>query len=179
LLLAARAQFATAGFSSAELGLIARDAGVTTGAIYHHFGSKIGLFQAVAEQLEGEILMAAATARNPDPLARLREGFDMLIEICAKPDVQRIIFIEAAQVLGPEAWREIESRYALGALRGVLGTLIEQRAIKPYPADLLARVLLALLREVSADVARLRDNEHAMAQTRALVGSVFEGLFGR
>src|ERR1700756_2784084 len=83
LLAEARAQFAARGFSKAELGQIAAGAGLTTGAIYHHFGSKAGLFRAVAEQLETDILAAAATAGDPDPLVRLRRGFERLIDLCA------------------------------------------------------------------------------------------------
>jgi AcrR family transcriptional regulator len=179
LLTEARAQFAALGFSKAELGQIAAGAGLTTGAIYHHFGSKTGLFRAVAEQLETDILAAAATAGDPDPLVGLREGFENLIDLCARADVQRIIFIEAPQVLGPETWREIELRYALGAVREVLAGLTAQGVIRPYPTDLLARVLLALLREASAELARAGDDPEIRAQISALTSSVFDGLFAR
>jgi len=178
LLTAARRQFGTHGYAGAELAAIAGDAGVTTGAIYHHFAGKKGLFQAVAEQMEGEVLIGAAAAQDTDPLARLRQGFEALIEVCAEADVQRIIFVEAPQVLGPEAWREIELRYALGAVRAVLAALSAEQAIRPYPVDLLARVLLALLREASAEVARTRGDIAARAAVEALVTSVFDGLFG-
>ncbi len=177
LLNAARGQFAAVGFSKAELGRIATEAGVTTGAIYHHFGSKTGLFQAVVETLESEILSVAAAAMDPDPLGRLRQGFDLLIDRCAEPAVQRIIGVEAPQVLGPEAWEEIELRYALGVVRGMLAELRAQGAIRPYPIDLLARVLLALLRETSAEVARTHGDPARRAEISALVAALFDGLF--
>ena len=123
LIAIARKHFARHGYSRAEVGHIARDARVTTGAIYHHFSSKKGLFQAVAEQLESEILAAAAAVEEVDPWQRLRAGFEKLIDICASADVQRITFVEAPQVIGPDAWRKIELRYAFGAMRGVLGAL--------------------------------------------------------
>jgi len=65
LLTAARKQFAHVGYSRAEIGQIAAQARVTTGAVYHHFGSKKGLFLAVAERLEAEILASARKARIP------------------------------------------------------------------------------------------------------------------
>ena len=178
LLAAARRAFATHGYAGAELAAIADAAGVTTGAIYHHFAGKKALFQAVAEQMEGEVLIGAAAAQDADPLVRLRQGFEALIEVCAEPDVQRIIFVEAPQVLGPEAWREIELRYALGAVRAVLASLSAEGAIRPYPIDLLARVLLALLREASAERARTRGDADAGEAVGTLVASVFDGLFG-
>ena len=171
----ARKHFAREGFSGAEIGRIAADARVTTGAIYHHFAGKKELFQAVAEQLEGEILSASAVD-DKDPLHRLRLGFEKLIDFCAAPDVQRIIFVEAPQVIGPEAWRKIELRYAYGALRGVLDTLRKEDAMKPYPLELVARMLLALLRETSAELARAKRAPDARKEISALMTEVFDAL---
>ena len=80
LLSIARRHFARDGFTSAEIGAIAAEAGVTTGAIYHHFASKKGMFRAVAEQLEAEILASALAVNGTDTWQRLRAAFDTLIE---------------------------------------------------------------------------------------------------
>src|SRR5215469_3560566 len=176
ILAAAKRHFAREGFSSAELGRIAKDARVTTGAVYHHFANKKDLFQAVAEQLEGEILATAAKDEGTDALARWSAGFELLIDVCAAPDIQRIIFIEAPQVIGPETWREIELDYAFGALRATLDDLREAGAIKPYPPELVARLLLALLREASAELAREKRSPETRARVSALVTDVFSAL---
>jgi AcrR family transcriptional regulator len=176
LLAIARKHFARGGYARAEIAGIAAEAGVTTGAIYHHFSSKKGLFQAVAEELEAEILVAAAAVEEGEPWLRLRAGFEKLIDICTSPDVQRILFVEAPQVIGPEAWRKIELRYAFGALRGVLAALIAAGTIKPYPIDLVARTLLALLREASAEVARAKHDAKVRAQVADLVAGVLDVL---
>ena len=175
LLAAARKRFARDGYSKSEIGRIAADAGVTTGAVYHHFSGKKALFQAVAEKLEREIL-AASAVDGENPLRRLRSGFERLVETCAANDIQRIIFVEAPQVIGPEAWREIELRYAFGALREILGTLRKANAIKPYPTELVARMLLALLRESSAELARTKSAQNARKQVFDLISSVFDAL---
>ena len=174
LLAVARRHFARDGYSGTEIGRIAADARVTTGAVYHHFSGKKELFQAVAEQLEGEILLAAAVVDEADPLRRLRLGFEKLIDVCDAPDVQRIIFIEAPQVIGPEAWRKIELRYAYGALRAILGSLHDAGAIKPYPIDLIARLLLALLRETSAELVRGKRAPETRKAISALVSDFFD-----
>ncbi len=179
LIAVARRHFARDGYSRAEIARIAADARVTTGAVYHHFGSKKGLFQAAAEELEREILEAAATVDEAEPWRRLRAGFERLIDVCASPEVQRIIFVEAPQVMGPEDWRKIELRYAFGALRSVLAALIDAGVIKPYPVDLLARALLALLREGSAEVARSKRDRRVRAQVSELSASVFDALENR
>ena len=176
ILAAARRHFARHGFSGAETARIAADARVTTGAVYHHFANKKDLFRAVAEALEAEILARAATPDEPNPWLRLRIGFDKLIDFCAAADVQRIIFVEAPQVLGPEAWREIELRYAFGVLRTALPPLIEAGVVKPYPVDLIARTLLALLRETSAEVARTKRDPKVRAQISDLASGLFDAL---
>ena len=170
----ARKHFGRQGYSEAEVSRIAADAGVTTGAIYHHYSGKQGLFQAVAEELEAEILATAASIECANPWQRLRLGFEKLIDICASPEVQRIIFIDAPQVIGPDRWREIELRYAYGALRNVLGTLRDARVIKPYPVDLIARTLLALLHEASAEVARSRHDPDIRTQISELVAAILD-----
>jgi AcrR family transcriptional regulator len=172
VLAAARRQFARVGYSQAELGKIAADARVTTGAIYHHFGSKKALFLAVAEHLEADILQEGLGAPGDDPWTRFRAGFEKLIDFCASVEVQRIIFVEAPQVMGPEAWRKIELKYAYGALHETLPRMIAAGMMKAYPVELIARTLLALLRETSAEVARTKGD----AKVRAQVSKLVEGL---
>jgi AcrR family transcriptional regulator len=179
LLAVARKHFARRGYSRAEVARIAADAGVTTGAVYHHFSGKKGLFQAVAEALEAEILAEAAAVDEAEPWRRLRAGFDKLIDVCAAAAVQRILFVEAPQVIGPEAWRKIELRYAYGALRTVLPALIEAGVVKPYPVELIARTLLALLRETSAELARSKRDPQVRAQIADLAAGVFAALSAR
>jgi AcrR family transcriptional regulator len=176
LLAAARKHFARHGYSRAEIGRIAADARVTTGAVYHHFAGKKELFQATAEQLEADILMQAAAVNDLDPWRRLRLGFEKLIDFCAAAEVQRIIFIEAPQVIGPQSWREIELRYALGVLHRILPALLDAGIVKPYPVDLIARTLLALLRETSAEVARTNRDPEVRKQITDLVSGVFRAF---
>ena len=176
LLSAARQHFAKAGYAATEVGRIASDAGVTTGALYHHFSSKKILFQAVAEQIEAEILVAAAAAEGVDPWQRLRSGFGKLIEICAAADVRRIIFVEAPQVIGPEAWREIELRYAYGATRMALERLMAAEVLRRCPVDLVARSLLALLGEAAAEVARAPGDEDVRAQVAEMMNAMLDSL---
>ncbi len=173
---AARKQFARNGYSRTELNRIAAAARVTTGAIYHHFSGKRDLFQAVAEQLEAELLAAASTADGADPWRQMQAGFERLIDLCASAEVQRITFVEAPQVIGPEAWRAIELRYAFGALRAGLSALVSAKVVKPYPIDLIARTLLALLHETSAEVARSKHDPAVRRQVSELVAGVFASL---
>jgi AcrR family transcriptional regulator len=179
LMAVARKHFARDGYSDAEIAKIAADARVTTGAVYHHFANKKGLFVAVAEDLEAEILATAASVQSDDAWQRLKLGFEKLIDLCASPAVQRIVFVEAPQVVGPEAWRKIELRYAFGTLRTVLTAMRDARIIKPYPVDLIARTLLALLHETSAEVARSKHDPKTRAEVSGLVTGVLDAFLLR
>ena len=176
LLAAARKHFARVGFARAQTGKIAADARVTTGALYHHFGSKKQLFQAVAEEIEVEILAASSGVQGTDPWERFKAVIERLIDVSASPDIQRITFVEAPQVIGPEAWREIELRYAYGVLHKTLPLMIEQGLIKPYPIDLIARMLLALLHETSAEVARSKHDPTVRKQVSDFAASILSAL---
>jgi hypothetical protein len=88
--------------------------------------------------------------------------------------VQRIIFVEAPQVVGPEAWRRIELQYAFGTLRTILASLRDAEIIKPYPVDLIARTLLALLHETSAELVRSKHDPAVRAQISDLVKGVLD-----
>jgi AcrR family transcriptional regulator len=174
LLSVARTHFGRHGYSGAEIARIAADARVTSGAIYHHFGNKEGLFLAVAEELEAEILAASSAINHPDPWQRLKLGFETLVDVCATPVVQRIVFIEAPQVIGPEAWRKIELRYAYGALIKALAAFREAKLLRAYPLELVARILLALLHETSAELVRSKRDPKVRQQISALIAGVFE-----
>jgi AcrR family transcriptional regulator len=176
LIAVARRHFGRKGFSATDIAEVAKDARLTTGAIYHHFRNKLALFQAVAEALESEILAASASVAADDPLEALHAAFEKLVDRCARPDIQRIIFIEAPQVIGPAAWREIEMRYAFGSMQKVLASLRAADRIKPYSTEYIACILLALLRESSAEVARTKGSAKAREQVSELVSGVINLL---
>ena len=149
LLACARESFGRVGYDEASLETIATRADVTTGAIYHHFAGKKGLFLAVAEQIEAELLSAAMSVSDTDPWRGFKRAFEILIDACAQDDVQRIIFLEAPRVIGAQAWREIETKYAFGAMSAVLEGFSAAGRIRPYPVTLVAPALLATLAETS------------------------------
>ncbi len=55
-------------------------------------------------------------------------------------------------MIGPEAWRVIEMKYAFGGMSSVLAQLVEAGVLHPYATELLAPVLLAVLAEASRAV---------------------------
>ena len=174
----ARKVFAKKGFADAELAAIVTAARVTTGAVYHHFGDKKGLFLAVAESVERDILKGVllAAATKSGSWEQLLAAVDATLEICSEPDVQRIIFIDAPTVIGPAAWREIELKYAFGGMLQALRGLIDEGVIRSGSADVLASILLGALIEAARAVARARDKHAAMVDARATLARLFASL---
>jgi hypothetical protein len=90
--------------------------------------------------------------------------------------VQRIIFVEAPQgsARGPGARSNCDTPY--GVLKKTLAALIDAGIVKPYPADLIAPTLLALVREASAQVARTKGDPKVRPQISDLVAGFFAAL---
>jgi AcrR family transcriptional regulator len=120
----ARAVFAAEGFAAASLDDIARRAGVTRGAVYHHYDGKAGLFRAVAEVAQAEVAgrIVAAAEANADPVAQLRAGCHGFLDAITDGDTARLLLVEAPAALGWEAWRELDAAAGARELREALDT---------------------------------------------------------
>lgn len=180
LVAAARPLFAARGYAGVGAEEIVAAAGVTRGALYHHFGGKEGLLAAVYEQLEQELLerigARVAEAGATDPLAALQVGADGFLEACSEPEVNRVVLLDAPSVLGWERWREIGWRYGAGLTEGVVQAAIDAGQIAPQPARPLAHLLLGALDEAALYVARAPDPAAARTEARVAIASLLEGL---
>jgi AcrR family transcriptional regulator len=115
LVTAGRTLFGAKGFAATSVEDLARASRVTTGALYHHFPTKAALFEAVFEQLHGEMLVASvgATAAADGALEMLTAGLDVFLDWVLEPEVQRILVTDAPAVLGLARFVELDERYAL------------------------------------------------------------------
>jgi AcrR family transcriptional regulator len=177
LLAAGRALFTEHGFQGAGREDIAEHAGVTRGALYHHFASKLDLFRAVVEALEEELVGRVTDAAKEGETAadHLRLGAHALLDAATDPAVRRILLLDAPSVLGWETWREIEARYGLGMIEMVLTAAMDEKAITRQPVAPLAQVLLAALQEASLYVATSANPRIA----RREVGATIDHLISR
>ncbi|HZQ26202.1 MAG TPA: helix-turn-helix domain-containing protein [Acidimicrobiales bacterium] len=175
LLGAARSLFAERGYSGAGREEIAERAGMTRGALYHHFAGKQELFVAVVEELHAEVgarvAGAAMAAGGGDPREQLRVGCQAYLDAAMDPAVRRILLLDAPAVLGWEAWREIEARHGLGLVQEALAAVLPGVG----SLDALARMLLAALNEAAMLVAEARRPRVA----RREVGATVDRLIAR
>jgi AcrR family transcriptional regulator len=176
LIEAARGLFAEHGYAGVSTEEIVRAAGVTRGALYHHFSGKRGLFEAVYERIEAELaerIAEGALATNAEsPLEAMRAGAEMFLQACTEPEAQRIALLDGPAVLGWDRWREIGTEHGLGLIEGTLQAAIDAGAIARQPVRPLAHVLMGALDEAALLVARAKDPE----QMRAEVGRTLDFL---
>ncbi|WP_232078833.1 TetR/AcrR family transcriptional regulator [Mycobacterium florentinum] len=180
LIAAARPLFASPGFAEVSLETIVHDAGVTRGALYHHFADKTELFAAVFEKVEGEMAdrmgEAIAAAGETDPVEIMRLGSAFWLDACADPEVQRIVLMDAPGVLGWERWSEIGQRYNIGLVRSLITAAIESGRIPPQPVEATALTMLGALREATLFIARADDQRQARKDAGAVINRLVDSL---
>jgi AcrR family transcriptional regulator len=177
LLDAARSLFAEKGYHGTAAEEIVRRAGLTRGALYHHFEDKKDLFRVVVDEMEGEIdeeIEAAERAQSSLPEA-VMAGYRAFVDAVLDPEMRRTFFLEGPAVLGWE-WREIDARHAVGKIEEGLEALIAEGFVEPQPVGPLARLINGTLLEAAFFVAASEDPEAARDEVwgamERLVGSL-------
>ncbi len=182
LIEAARALFAERGYADVGTEEIVRAAGVTRGALYHHFDGKRDLFETVYERVEAELAERIATgalASNPSsPLEAMRAGAEMFLQASTEPEAQRIALLDGPSVLGWDRWREIAAKHGLGLIEASLQAAIEAGSIPDQPVRPLAHVLMGALDEAAMLVARSEDPERMRAEVGRTLDSLIAALSG-
>jgi len=171
LVSAARRLFAEKGYAATGTPEIVAAAGVTRGALYHHFADKADLFRTVVEEehvlLSMTVNAAAETGDEPGPVRTLVEGADAFLSAMQEPGRRRILLVDAPAVLGRAELDAIDARYGLRKLVQDVEAAMKAKAIRDLPAMRLAHLLRALFdRAALADAGELPDYRKAI---RALI----------
>jgi AcrR family transcriptional regulator len=158
--------FGERGYAATSLDDVAQAAGVTKGAVYHHFGSKAGLFRAVLvseeEHLAQRLIAAAAAAT--EPWAAVRAGCEAFLRACLDPAFRQIVLLDAPAVFGLAEVRAIEDDHVIALLRHGL-----RRASGHRDIDARLRLLIGALCEAGALLARDPDALDALNREVALI----------
>ena len=166
----ARELFGLHGFADTSTDEVVARAGVTKGALYHHFHGKDDLFRAVFEQVQREVSdQAVAEFLGPDSWDALVRGCDLWIRAHLDPSIRRIVMQDARAALGADEVRAIENRYGAVALRGALRKAVHAGVLEPQPLRPLALLLMGALSEGCYYIADAADPEVAQAEVCALV----------
>ena len=181
LLRVARELFTDKGYADTATEDIVQRAGVTRGALYHHFRDKEDLFQAVFEDAERglvETVRSAVASAQADPWQGFLVGCQAFLDACLEPAVQRIVLLDAPSVLGWETWRRIDAEYGVGLLRQSLQAAMDAREVDLLPVNPLAHILLGALTEAAMVIARAEDVKSTRAEVGAVTDRLLRGLKG-
>ena len=163
--------FASRGYAASPAEEIVQQAGLTRGALYHHYGGKDGLFRAVLEDVQRDVAerieQAARVAATP--WDQLVAGCRAFLVASIDPEVQRIMLVDAPAVLGWEEWRRLDAAYSMRSLNDVLHILTTDGTIVALPIDALTHLLSGAMNEAALWIARAEHTDQALAEaTRTL-----------
>ena len=178
LVAAAGALFRAHGYAATSIEDIVERAGVTRGALYHHFAAKQDVFRAVVEEAEQQLVasLAQAVGAGRDAWERLCAGCHAFLEACLDPGFQRVVLLDAPAVLGWAAWREVESRYGLGLVRQGIEAAMAEGHLTARSAETLAHLLLATLYEGALLIAGADDPRRKIGEVRQEIDDLLASL---
>lgn len=177
LIEAGRRAFAAHGFRDTSMDDLTAAAGLTRGALHHHFGDKRGLLRAVVDQIDEEVdaRLRIVGATYPDPGEALTETGLAYLEMALDPEYQRIVLLDAPAELGPASvWRK-QSLCSEGALQAVQA-LIDDGVLVSVDAEACARLLNGAAVSAAMWIAEDGDPQAALARASQVFRGMVAGL---
>ena len=145
LIEAARKLFVEKSYAETGTPEIVAAAGVTRGALYHHFADKQALFLAVVEQESARVAeeIEKASAGSLSPREELVAGGAAFLDAMAKDGRTRLLLLDGPAILGRAIMDEIDGRHGNCTLREGLVAAMRAGAIKKLPVEPLTALLAA------------------------------------
>jgi AcrR family transcriptional regulator len=147
--------FAEHGYAGAGLEEIAAATGVTRGAVYHHYGSKQGLFEAVAAALQVRVAEEVDRVSGAAPAIwdGLVDGCRAFLETVVAGPYRRILLVDAPAVMGWSTWRTQDADASGRLLEEVLGELFKAGEITVHTVGGAAALLSGAINEAALRIA--------------------------
>ncbi|WP_096435635.1 TetR/AcrR family transcriptional regulator [Alteribacter populi] len=177
----ARMYFTEKGYAETSLEEIVNQANLTRGALYHHFGNKIGLFQVVLESVQKGIANRIETeaAQSDDVWEQLFLGCRAFVTAAVEPQNRRIFLIDGPSVLGWESWRRMDEQYSMRLLHEQLQSMQDQGFLKPVSINAMTHALSGALNESALWIAQMPDYQQALEETMTVVSHLLDGFKSR
>ncbi|MEL5638018.1 TetR/AcrR family transcriptional regulator [Serratia ureilytica] len=177
LVAAARLQFGNVGYAETVMDDLTAQAGLTRGALYHHFGDKKGLFLAVVQEIDAEMdaRLAAISANAPDEWSAFAGRCRAYLAMTIEPQVQRILLRDSPSVLGAEHLQASRLQ-CIASMTNMLQKLMEQRTIATTAPEVLAHLINGGLMDAALWIANQQDEKIALEQALAGLTLLLNGL---
>lgn len=181
LIAAARKAFGERGYAEASMDDFTAEAGLTRGALYHHFGDKKGLFEAVVHEMDAEMAERLKTISDAAPTRW--DGFVAenvgYVKMALEPEVQRIVLLDGPAVLGdPSVWPSADG--CIASLRASLEQLQAEGVVREdIDADVAARLVSGASTDAAMWIANAPDAASASRKAIPAFKALMEGLLRR
>lgn len=173
---AARAAFGRLGYAETSMDDLTAAAGLTRGALYHHFGDKKGLLRAVVTTMDAEMdLRLNAASATPDLWAGFVARCRLHLQAALEPDMQRIVLKDAPTFLGAD-YLETSRRACLKSLAERLSVMMATGVIRPGDAETLAHMINGALVDAALWIAEADDPAPRLAKAIANLDLLLSGL---
>lgn len=181
LITAARNAFGTIGYAEASMDDFTASAGLTRGALYHHFGDKKGLLQAVIAEIDGEMAVRIneIASKAPTRWQHFVDECTTYIEMALEPEIQRIMFRDGPAVLGdPAQWPNANA--CVGSMTDHLTSLQQEGVVVPgVDPETAARLINGASSQAAQRIANSSDPEATSKTVVAAFKQLLEGLLGK
>lgn len=176
LLATARRVFSEDGYTEASMDELTARAGLTRGALYHHFGDKKGLLAAVVTQIDAEMdaRLQAISDGAEDDWAGFCKRCRAYLEMALEPEIQRIVLRDARAVLGgatPEA-----QGHCVSSMQKIIDRLMQQGVVAQADAQALASMIYGSLAEAAFWIADAEDGSQRLQQATQALELLLRGL---
>lgn len=181
LIAEARRLFGEQGYAGTAVNDVVQAAGLTKGALYHHFRDKDDLFRSVVEEVKGDVTAsAAASFYDPATIDELPErvlaACLALVDAYLDPAVRRITVTDARAVFDAASTRDLDSRFEVSLIRGAFRSSLPQGSPQRQMLGPLAHVVAGAVFEACALVAEADDPQAARAEVATILRLLIEGV---
>jgi AcrR family transcriptional regulator len=178
LLDSATALFTDHGYAGTSLDEVVAAARVTKGALYHHFPSKLALFEHVFLRVQEATTdnIEKAISASKDPWERAQIAMATFLELCREPQYRRICMQEGPVALGHERWQEAEKAASYGIVQRTVDDLLADLGGIDELGEAFTAVFYGAIRSASEYVGDADDPDAASEDVQATIGALLAGL---
>lgn len=170
--------FTDHGYAGTSLDEVVAGARVTKGALYHHYPSKLALFESVfvrvQEDAKKQIERALKTSK--DPWERAQIGLEVFLTICQQPNFRRIAMQEGPVALGHERWQQAEMEASFGTVQRIVDDLLKDLGGADDLSEAFGHIFFGAIRSAAEFVADADDSEAASERVQTVIATILAGL---
>lgn len=177
---AARQAFGTIGYAETSMDDLTATAGLTRGALYHHFGDKKGLLAAVIAEIDAEmtVKLQAVSATAADPWTGFRDECTAYVEMALEPEIQRILLRDGPAVLG-DPWSWPIQNSCIRSMTESFGALVESGAVVAVDPEAAARLLVGATQHAAQWIAHAPEPGPVSRKAIAALNAMMDGFLPR